>query len=138
MTLPDPSDWRKDTYGPKAFSHGLPGFAVAVKRSYGKKPKEGEKVHTLWQGVITVFFKEAPFLDLEVQLVAGTKGPFVQFPQRFYSSRAKKTVWIKQVVFRDRQMAALCAEAIRVSMEVEKAREKAEERIVARWDQTAG
>lgn len=112
-------------YGPFAFRADLPEFRWAVKKAY-REPTGA----TVWRGVVTLFFRGAPMVDIEVQVIRGDKGEFVAWPQRPY-----KTKWMTIVWWRDRRHNAVALEAIRLWREVQRVTKAAETRAAKSQEQ---
>lgn len=110
-------------YGPLSHRTDVPEFTWAVKRQYAMKPSE----RYLFSGMLTLFYRKHPWMDIEVQYVKGEKGAFVSFPQRPWGLGKYK----KLLQIHDHRLAEMAAEACRLWLEVEAKRMRDEERLAA-------
>jgi len=103
------------TYGPRvAVANGAPGIEWAVARTYAGNLRSP----VLWRGMLTMFFMNAPFIDMEATLLESKdgSGSYVAWAQRSYkdnngNDKYKNVVWVH-----DRNVAGAAADAVMQSM----------------------
>ena len=110
--MPYPEGGYEVSYGPKVpvEQNGLTDFACAVKQTY-----RGSLKHpVMWRGMLTIFYKDRPFMDIESTLLDGKDGdPYISWPQREYKDQNDQRKWKNMVWVDVKSINAAAAMAVR-------------------------
>jgi hypothetical protein len=94
--------------GPKVPVGWMTEFEWAVRKDYG-----GTVTATVtWRGMLTLFYKGQPLMDVEIQVVDSQRGRFASLPQRAYAdpsgvTRYKRLMWLYSAEMRDVMLEAV-------------------------------